>query len=254
MTVHWLPLVLAAAASLAALPAAAERSATKRGARGRGAAQAERALLPSVFSLRPNLESCAARTCDGFFVREMNRELTRCADGSEATECPVAHLEPTGASSPDGQTLQDLALAPPERRVLLAGRLTPASGKGASGAVLHVTRAWRPAGDGASEGSLFAVRDAGIRCVKAPCPSIRAVLVGEGTELLVTEVDLSRAKASPAEIDEAADDLLADGILVSGAPGPGPTPDVDVLIASRLYLRVVVPTACAGDDAHCRSR
>lgn len=161
-------------------------------------------------------------------------------------------LEPTGDRAPEAQELADLALVPPDRRALFAGRLV--SRTNTIGTALRVTQAWRPAGHAEEQGSLFEVRDAGIRCVKAPCPSIRATLVEDGTVLLVSEVDLSRAQASPAEVDQAADALSGAGLLVVGAPGPGPTPDIDVLLASRLYLPIAPPATCEAAAADCQGR
>ena len=248
MTAHVFSLV--AAVSLADAAGAAAAS-PKHAARKSGAAHGAPHAPAAVFRVRPDLAGCAAGACGGYLASEAGRSLTRCADGSAAKECPVARLEPSGAGAPDADTLAELALAPPDRRPLVAGHIEAAAGKSA-GAVLRVTKAWRAAGEGAEEGSLFSVRDSGIRCVKQPCPTIRATLVGDDTEILVAEVDLERAKASPAEVDEAADALIGEGILVAGAPGPGPTADIDVIIASRLYLRVPTSSPCEG--ARCSGR
>lgn len=205
---------------------------------GKAAAKAA-ARAGSVFRLRPDLRACEPPLCGGFFVSEVNRDLTRCADGTQAPECYVVRLEAAGKAVPDAEALTDLASAPEKQRGLLRGDLM-ADRKAASSAqaILRVTEAWRPAGEGEVEGSFFHVRDAGIRCVKAPCPSIRAVLLNEATELSVAEVDLERAKASPAELERAADALANDGILVAGAPDPASAPSAGVLLAARLYLRV----------------
>jgi len=66
------------------------------------------------------------------------------------------------------------------------------------------------------------------------------VLLNEGTELLVSEIDFERANASAAELVQASDALDRDGILVVGAPAPGSSPSMDVLLASRLYLQTRV--------------
>ncbi len=250
MTAHLFSLLVAAALAIAAGPAAA---ASKHSARKTDAAHRARHEPSAVFRVGPDLAGCAAGACGGYLVSEAGRPLTRCADGSTAAQCPVARLEPSGGGAPDADTLAELALAPPDRRSLVAGTIEAAAGKSA-GAVLRVTKAWRAAGEGAEEGSLFSVRDSGIRCVKPPCPTIRATLVGGDTEILVAEVDLERAKASPADVDEAADALASEGILVAGAPAPGPTADIDVLLASRFYLRVPASSPCEDAGARCSGR
>ena len=204
-------------------------------------ARAERKDGSEVFRLRPDLRACEPPACGGFFVSQVNRDLSRCVDGDRAPECYVASLEPSGKGVPDTEMLQDLASAPAPWRALLRGRLEARRipGAGTLG-VLRVTQAWRPVGEGAGDGSYFSVHDTDIRCVKAPCPSIRAVLLNEGTELLVSEIDLERAKASAAELVQASDALDREGILVIGAPAPGSEPGVDLLLASRLYLQARV--------------
>ncbi len=192
-----------------------------------------------VYQIRPDFQTCEASTCDGWLVRAVNLDETRCADGTSANECRVAALEPKGKGAPDRETLEALLLAPASERALLRGTLEAGRANRAPAVgVLRVIEAWEPAGTGEDRGSLFLVRDAGIRCVKAPCPSMRASLVNADRALRIEEIDLAPAMASAAELARAADALGDGGILVAGSPSPGSTPDADVLLGARFYLRV----------------
>lgn len=191
-----------------------------------------------VYRIRPDFGRCEAQGCGGWLVSAVNRDATRCADGTLAAECPVSALAPKGRSLPDRDTLEALLLVPADRRALLAGVLDAARTKDSSSTgVLNVTEVWEPVGGGDERGSLFFVRDAGVRCVKAPCPSIGARLLNEDRELRIEEIDFAAARASASELAVASDALSDGGIIVAGSPSPGSSPDADVLLGARLYLR-----------------
>jgi hypothetical protein len=49
----------------------------------------------AYFAIRPDTRACAAPTCGGFWVSELNQSETRCADGNTATQttgCYVAEI------------------------------------------------------------------------------------------------------------------------------------------------------------------
>ena len=88
-------------------------------------------------------------------------------------------------------------------------------------------------------GSFFRLRDIGVRCIRAPCFSIRASrLNGPGTAML-SGLDLGSAKQSGEEATLAlyGVGLFAAGGIVSTSEGGR------VFRASRIYIRAKRPRA-----------
>jgi hypothetical protein len=104
--------------------------------------------------------------------------------------------------------------------------------------LLIATDVRNPVGEVAS-GSFFRLRDIGVRCIRAPCFSIRTSrLNGPGTAM-VSGLDLSSVKQSREEATLAlyGDGLFAAGRIVSTSDGGR------VFRASRIYLRATRPRA-----------
>jgi hypothetical protein len=104
---------------------------------------------------------------------------------------------------------------------------------------LSATRVWLPALAGRTEAAVYRVLDTGIRCIRAPCFSYRAMLVNRGKPAVrLSEVDLAAAGAPATAVARARALLGRGGVLVAGeikrvvipnAPDAGRTLVVDQL-------------------------
>jgi hypothetical protein len=99
-----------------------------------------------------------------------------------------------------------------------------------------------PVGNEAA-GAFYRVRDLGIRCIRAPCFSYRAVRVNGTGRIPVSGFDLHLAGAMPPEEERALQELTSkSGLFVLGRLAR--TRDGGrTLSASRLYLKEPPPRA-----------
>lgn len=182
----------------------------------------------SIYVVRPDPRLCPSPRCGGYWVALANHARTRCHDGLLRARCYVASAIdvggiPLAAGVPDG------ALA---RADIRAGSLP---GLGTLG-VLIVADVRAPAGRG-TKGTYYRVRDLGIRCVRAPCFSLRTASLNRSTRGLVSSLDLvSTAQPSAKELALAQSSLSTpSGLWLLGRVTR--TRDGGrMLVASRFYL------------------
>lgn len=180
----------------------------------------------SIFVVRPDSRLCPSRLCGGYWVQLANRARTRCSDDVLRARCYVARAvdverHPLDATIPDG------ALA---RADIEPWRF---EGVGELG-MLVVARVFAPVGGDASSGRYFRVVDLGIRCVKAPCFSLRASVLNGTERVAVSGIDLGVAPVDVRSRIEAAlgtkSGALARGRIVPSRDGGR------VLRPTRFYL------------------
>jgi hypothetical protein len=180
----------------------------------------------TFYILRPDLRKCASPLCGGYFVRRVNFNLTRCANGRYMSECYVASLDWNGATEVE------------INRVLLRGSIvTNRSGRYG---VLKVTEAWRAANDKKPYGDFFRVRDLGLRCIAAPCPTHQEAKVNTTSVRNMAGVDINSVGADDRTVEEAQTALTSrNGIIVAGAHSAvtGPAGRSEMLKGSQFYLR-----------------
>ncbi|HSF62640.1 MAG TPA: DUF6748 domain-containing protein [Gaiellaceae bacterium] len=182
----------------------------------------------SVYVVRPDPRLCPSPLCGGYWVARANHARTRCHDELLRPRCYVASAIdvdglPLAADVPDG------SLA---RADIRAGSHP---GLGTLG-VLIVADVRAPAGEG-TKGRYYRVRDLGIRCVRAPCFSLRAARLNRSLRTLVSSLDLiSTVRPSAKQLAQAEAALATpSGLWLLGritATNDGGR----MLVASRYYL------------------
>jgi hypothetical protein len=178
----------------------------------------------SFYSFRRDLRRCASPRCGGYFVKLVNQSRTRCADGRNQSECYVAEIDWRGQAEPDND------------RGLLRGTIRR---KGQFGE-FRVTEVWQAASANQPDGKFFRVRDRGLRCIAAPCPTHHEATLNSTASRNIAGVDLSGAGAPENLVSEANQAMTSpDGILVSGnhARVTGPAGRMQMLKATQFYLR-----------------
>lgn len=183
------------------------------------------ASTSSFYTFRRDLRRCASPRCGGYFVKLVNKARTRCADGRSQAECYVSEINWGRESEQDNE------------RALLRG--TMRRGRGGFG-VFRVTEVWAAAGPNQPADRFFRVRDRGLRCIAAPCPSHSEATLNSTASRIIAGVDLSAVGAPENVMSDATQAMTSrDGILVSGnhTPVTGPAGRSQMLKASQFYLR-----------------
>lgn len=185
------------------------------------------------YSFRHDLRKCASPRCGGFFVKLVNQTRTRCTDNRLQSECYVANIDWGGQTEPDND------------RGLLRGTIRRQGEFG----VLRVSEIWQAASDNKPSGMFFRVRDRGIRCIAAPCPTHHEARLNSTVSRNVAGVDLSGAGAGDNVLSDANAAMTStDGLLVAGdhSPVSGPAGRSQLLKATQFYLRVGKSTGSTG--------
>jgi hypothetical protein len=203
------------------------------------------ATTSSFYSFRHDLRKCASPRCGGYFVKLVNERRTRCADNRFAAECYVASIEWNGQAEPDND------------RALLRGKIQAGGSHNGPFGELSVSEVWHAASANDPSGMFFRVRDRGIRCIAAPCPTHHEARLNSTISREIAGVDLSGAGASDSAVTEATAAMTSpNGIIVSGdhSPVTGPAGRSQMLKATQFYVRAgmtgslkpCMKTGCSG--------
>jgi hypothetical protein len=202
------------------------------------AASAPAADASQLYRLRPDPRLCPSPACGGFFASRVNTATTRCIDGGTRLACYVASVDLTGLTAAAARTRPALSIG----KLLVRGSFASYPGPSELRlATLAARQAWLPAGNAEDSGAtLYRVVDTGIRCVRAPCFSVRATIVNTSRSTMLSGVDLAAPGVSPAALRRARALLGRDGVLVSGrvrtVTDPDPRDTGRVLDASQVWL------------------
>ena len=156
--------------------------------------------------------------CGGFFMERPNRSNTICTRGVQGKSCYVDQLDwrTSGLPRSVAQAYEDDLRA--GKPLILKGVIAPdPADRGTSFAVKEV---WIPRSEtGVNEGVAVLIKDNGIRCVRAPCPSLTETRINTTRSASITGVDFEASGADEASIElgygamHAAD---SPGVLVFG--------------------------------------
>lgn len=190
----------------------------------------------TFYKFRHDNRRCVSPVCGGFWVSRVNFTVTKCVDGTWQSECYVPEIDRSAVG-----TGPDL-----ERATIYRGNIKPWTyGSFGNLGKFAVTEAWAPATARAPTGTFYRVTDSGIRCVRAPCPSLHEAKLNSTTSANITELNFNAVGATAAQIEAARAALVTGGFLAAGtnrAQNGG-----TALAIGQLYLRVrgvVGPLAC----------
>ena len=190
------------------------------------------------FAADPDVRACSfdAR-CGGFYVSRPNRSSTICGRGSQGARCYVDGLDWSATALP-----ASVAQGYEERlrngeKLILKGTITPHPAD--AGAMFSVTEVWLPRIEGGvAEGVAVLVKDNGVRCITAPCPSFTEYRLNSNLFAEITDIDLSTTDERMIEVGMNA--LFDDGVLVFG-DRYYPTKGAKGRAANQFYTRAPVP-------------
>lgn len=208
-----------------------------------------------------DFRKCSFPQCGGFYVAKVNGALTRCADGSVADKCYVAQIDLGKLDLPAQQEADVLEAAQAGNVVLRTKGLTTgridmpqanANGSPRSG-ILKAVEGWSrlaPTQDSSFAGTLYRAGDSGIRCITAPCPSLRAAKINGRKKSNVNGIDLAGVTPQPSqeELDAAWSSLAETGFLFAT------TSTGLELKANAVYTRVVAREEAPDEGPLCGGR
>ncbi len=216
----------------------------------------------SYVTIRKDQRRCASPMCGGWFVKDVNR------NGNEqyvaALNFAPAHL--------DDATVE-LAQGPD---VVLQGRLEKTRTAYYNFRIFNAFRGL-PGKSPQTGDTFYRVAQANVQCVRAPCPSLQATKLNNGTQTYFMAADLSRASVGQLDQNWLNDRIETKGALVAGRftqvnrvgvgqetildaadvyvklpELPGPCPQYKLAACSPGYVhgftrnvdRCIVPTGC----------
>ena len=193
---------------------------------------------------RRDNRKCISPLCGGFFVKRVNQATTLCADGTKQAECYVSSMTMSGIGL-SAREESEFRGALESGKALVKARMYKQKWNGHVLGVIKANEGWLGATGGAPDGTFYRVADNGIRCVKAPCPSMTAYALNGGDDHNVIKVNLTNT-ATPADqdaLDRAAAALgTTEGIMIAGGiavPKCLPTSNCGPFAtATEFYLRV----------------
>jgi len=181
------------------------------------------------YLVRPDLRRCASPLCGGYWVKRVNYSSTRCANRRWMRECYVAEIDWSGQTEVEGG---EVLL----RGQIIARRYPRFGNLGA----LRVTESWKSAAKSSGSGTLYRVRDRGVRCITHPCLTHQAAKLNSQSVENIAGVDLAATGATGEQISEAAAAMTQpEGVIVAGnhAVVSGPAGRAQTLKATKFYLR-----------------
>ena len=170
----------------------------------------------TYFSVSPDIRACSFNSrCGGFFVARPNRASTICGRGSTASRCYVDSLDLTHTGMPASvqKSYQDRIRA--GETFLLRGDIAPSADD--RNTSLAVTEIWVAGSKtGTLDGPFLFVKDNGLRCITAPCPTVTETRLNSNRSANIHAVDFSASGADQATEDRAQNAVFNDGVIMVG--------------------------------------
>jgi hypothetical protein len=200
----------------------------------------------TFYFVQPDLRRCASPVCGGVFYRLANAETTRCLDGKKADKCYAAAADWTrlglgevGMSKVYDALNKDAFGSATTLLVrALVGSKDWGNGLGTF-ANLRVTEAYIAQGPNEAAGPIAKIEDSGVRCITAPCPSLREKKLNSSTSVDIAELGWDKSGATDEQIGAALDQMHTTGLIVSGyrTTVHGPGGDAKARSVTQFWLR-----------------
>jgi len=184
-------------------------------------------------------------TASSLRAARVNEDYMECLGSAEKhSSCPIDNLDFTYAAVSDPRSAHSSFV---EGRLVVEGwmeRTFTRSGQDVT--TLYVLSAWEPVADRTSSANIFAIGDANIVCVLAPCPAYSTISLNLEDEQLIHALDLRVFGDDPrllSRIDRALDagELLVAGAMESDDSNPEARAEVAAsvaLSAENIFLPV----------------
>jgi hypothetical protein len=187
----------------------------------------------AYFEISADLRKCAWPVCGGWFVNRLNQGLTQCHDGRYAPTCytPVLDWSEIKLSDSNKEELLDACNKGAVSQgvfAIVSGRIDPLNSTTPSPTMgrFVINEAWVAVNEALSGGAFVRVRDNGIRCITAPCPSVTEETLNMPQIVNISAIDWKPGKFSEEQVGQCINWMAtSDGLLVAGnrytEPGTG---------------------------------
>jgi eight-cysteine-cluster-containing protein len=178
----------------------------------------------TYFQIRGDVRRCASPYCGGHFLQRLNRTTTVCHDRQAQAQCYTPELDWSESGlAPATQDLLTLAAGEAAMsdgvKAIVRGRFAP-TGTAQIGGDLGrfiVTEAWVAQSDAVTDGVFVKLKDNGLRCIAAPCPSTheRALNTSRGAD--IADIDFSDSGLTDEQIGELGYQMFEpSGLIIAG--------------------------------------
>lgn len=172
----------------------------------------------TYYNVFPDTRACSFNTpdCGGFDVSRANRSTTQCATRGAASgsSCKVWEINWTGTGMPASVAESYEQMLHDGTPLLVRGSLSPHPAD--RGSVLNVTEIWVPNRPEWVDGVFTLVKDNGIRCITAPCPSKTERRLNSNLSAQISTLDLSDSGADADLVERAMNAVYVEGLVVVG--------------------------------------
>ncbi len=205
------------------------------------AGKADSADAFTYYNLLPDSRRCFVNDGEcgvGYFVSRANRSTTQCSRGPAQEQCKVFTIDWSGTAMPESVAKSYEEGLRAGKPLIVRGSLVPAPDD--RGSVLAVTEIWVASSPEWVDGVFTLVHDNGIRCIKAPCPSLTERKLNSNLSAQLSEIDLEASGVEGDALDRAHEQVYGDGLIVVGyrysdkAGGKGRT-------ANKFFTKAPVP-------------
>ena len=178
----------------------------------------------TFFALKADLRRCAAPLCGGDFLERLNRTSTVCHDGHSAASCYTPELD-FSESGLKAEVIDQLRAKANEGamgegvKAIVRGRFAP-KGTGKIGAELGrfiVTEAYVAQSGAATDGVFVRVKDNGVRCIAAPCPSIGEAALNTSRTANIADINYAPSGLTDEQISDLGEKMFQpSGFIIAG--------------------------------------
>jgi hypothetical protein len=179
--------------------------------------------VSTFYSTRPDYRRCPWPACGGSWVKRVNRDNTRCADGTFRSECYVVEVQnSTGLSDVEWQAARG------KPHIVRADMTTTDTPRGPYGA-LRASEIWNAFDGETAVGTYFQISDNQIRCFTVPCFSLHEARLNSATQRELSGMD--------GRLGTAAGEALAKGKIIVQGQNQSQSGGGKAVAVNQLFIR-----------------
>jgi hypothetical protein len=178
----------------------------------------------TYFAIKGDTRKCAYPLCGGQHLERLNRTTTVCHDGKSAASCYTPELDFSESGLKlEAQDTVRLAISKGAIgdgvKAIVRGRFAKV-GTGKTGRELGrfiVTEAWTAQSGAATDGVFVRIKDNGVRCIAAPCPSTGETALNTSRSASISDIDFTPSGLSDEQIGELSEKMFnPSGLIIAG--------------------------------------
>jgi len=178
----------------------------------------------TYFGVTADLRKCPSPGCGGWFLRSLNRPMTKCHDGRHAEACYTPVIDWSEVKLTEAQKAEMLDASSKDAAsggvyAMARGRLVPTNSTTPRPELgrFVITEAWVAEGTTVASGLFVKVKDNGLRCFAAPCPNLTEETLNLPRSTNIAAIDWKPAELTDDQIEECIQLMYEpDGIMVAG--------------------------------------